>query len=434
MIQQFMSEITTDQGQMSGFVQRRSKMTAEVFSQTLILGLLDNPEATLNDLIQVSAKAGVAISEPGLHSRINDEAVGLLKGLLDSSLKHFAAQGTVPAEMLARFSWVDVLDSTQITLPKALADHFAGYNSPGSEAVLKIQLSVDYKQGRLNALQIGAGRVPDQACELAVQLATPNSLQLFDMGYAVLDRLRRIQAKDAYFLTPLQTRTNVYAQADASTPLDLAQWLATQDQPDGLVDHWVWVGEDERLPVRLVAYRLPQATVDHRRRQAHRNARKKGRQVTQRHLHLLAWNLMITNMPCDHVAGPALCTLYRVRWQIELFFKLCKSQFRLDALGPWRLQRVLCQVYARLLGLVLFQWLIAPWRFLDEGELSPVKAFPVVRQQALLILKALRAGGVGLAAILANMRGDFLRYALKTSRKKSPSTFSLLARLEVTHA
>lgn len=192
MIQQFLKEVATEQGEASGFVKRQSKMTASVFAETLILGLLDNPEASLNDLVQISAKLGVEISEPGLHGRINEEGVTLLKGLLDSSLKQFAAQGTVPAEVLSRFSRVDMLDSTQITLPKALAAYFTGYNSPGAEAALKIQLSVDYLQGRLNALQIGAGCVPDQTCELAVQLATAGSLHLFDMGYVVLDYLRRI--------------------------------------------------------------------------------------------------------------------------------------------------------------------------------------------------------------------------------------------------
>jgi len=415
---------------MSGFVKRRSKMTAEVFAETMIIGLLDNPEASLNDLVQISAKLGVEISEPGLHGRINQASVVLLKSLLDSSLKYFAAQGRVPAEVVGQFSRIDVLDSTQITLPKALAPHFAGHNSPGTEAALKLQLSVDYRAGRLNALQMGSGRVPDQTCDLAVQLATPGSLQLFDMGYAVLDRLRRIDAQGAFFLTPLKTRTNVYAHPDDADPLDLAVWLERQAGAGSIVDQWVFVGAEERLPVRLVAYRLPPAHAERRRRQARHNARKKGRQVTQRHLDLLAWGLMMTNLPADRVSADALITLYRVRWQIELFFKLCKSQFRLAVVGPWRLDRLLCQLYARLIGVVLFQWLIAPWRFLATRELSPPKAFRIVRRQALAILAALRTASTSLAAILTEISDDFSRYALKSSRKKSPSTFGLLVALD----
>jgi hypothetical protein len=125
--------------------------------------VLDNPQATLNELVQISAKVGVDISEPGLHGRINERGVALLKGLLESSLKQFAAEGSVPGEVLAQFSRVDLLDSTQISLPAALAPYFAGHNSPGTEASLKIQLSVDYLHGRLNALHLGAGRVPTRS-------------------------------------------------------------------------------------------------------------------------------------------------------------------------------------------------------------------------------------------------------------------------------
>jgi len=434
MIEEFLTEMAEEHGAASDFVKRRSKMTAEIFAQTMILGVLEDPAATLNDLVQMSETLGVDISEPGLHGRINDEAVELLKRLLDSSLKQFAGQGEVPAAVAAQFTRIDLLDSTQITLPKALAAQFAGHNSPGTEAALKIQLSVDYLQGRLNALHIGPGREPDQNCDLAVQQATPGSLQVFDMGYAVLARLRHIADRGAYFLTPLKTRTNVYASPEDPTPLDLAHWLDQQADEQGIVDQWVYIGAAERLPVRLVAYRLSQVHTERRRRQARRNAQKKQRTVTKRHLRLLAWGLIITNVPSTMLPAQALVTLYRVRWQIELFFKLCKSQFRLAQVGPWRLQRVLCQLYARLIGVVLFQWLIVPWRFLEARELSPPKAFRILRRRMLPLVDALRSPAVALAAILADLCDAFLRHALKSQRKKAPSTFALLAQLELAHA
>ena len=49
----------------SGFVERQSKMTGTGFALTLILGWLDNPEATLNKLIQGSYQLGIDISESG---------------------------------------------------------------------------------------------------------------------------------------------------------------------------------------------------------------------------------------------------------------------------------------------------------------------------------------------------------------------------------
>ena len=429
-IQQLLHETAAEHGTMSGFVQRRSKMSAEAFVQTLVLGLLAGGEATLNDLVQISAHLGVTISEPGLHGRINEAAVVLLEAMLASSLKHQFGGGEVPAEVAQGFTSIDILDSTQVKLPKTLEEHFAGHNSAGTEAMLKIHLSMDYLSGRLNAVRFVAGRTPDQQCDMAVQMAKPGSLQMFDMGYAVLTLLREIAARQAYFLTPLKTQIHVYERPDATKPLELGAWLDAHATGDGYVEAWVFIGADQRLPVRLVARRLSKAQAEKRRRRSKKNARKKGRTVSPRHLSLLDWAIVVTNVPAERLSSHAVMTLYRVRWQIELFFKLCKSQFRLARLGHWRLPRVLCYLYARLIGIVLFQNMLVPWRFHAGRELSPPKAFRIVRRRALALLLAVASRGAELAALLAEIQDDFLRFALKTPRKKSPSTFMRLLQLD----
>jgi hypothetical protein len=425
-IRQFFSEEARDLGQASGFVQRASKMSADVFAQTLILGSLDKPEATLNELVQVSAELGVDISEPGLHQQMNVPAARFLKLLLEVSLQQFIANGPVPRGVLERFERVDILDSTQVALPTHLADEFAGFNTPTSAAVLKIQLSFDYLRGRLNALHLGAGRESDQRCDLAAQLATPGSLQLFDMGYVQFDRLQRITAREAYYITRMKTTTQVYLQPEDTQAINLVTWLEVQG--GDTVDQWVYIDPAAHLRVRLLAQRVPPEVAAVRRRKAQRTARKKQRGISQRHLALQAWELIITTVPDTWLSLEQVFALYRLRWQIELLFKLCKSQFRLAALSSSRRERTLCQLYARLIGLVLFQWLIAPWRFLDHAELSPTKAHRVVQRQARAFLQALADPLLDLPGLLADISRDFLRFALKSPRKKSPST---LARLEL---
>ena len=424
-LQEFMTEVAEEVGRRSGFVQRQSKMTAEVFAETLIFGGLDNPEAPLNELVQVSEDLGVTISEEGLHQRMNERAVAFLRDLLASSLKQFKAQGTIPDEVLNQFTSMNLLDSTQVTLPEELAEFFAGFNSEGSRAMLKMQLSIDYLTGRLNAIRFGAGRDPDQNCDLAEQVAKEGSLEVFDMGYGSLERLDRLaNLIKAYFLTRFKSGTNVYASASAEKPLDLVDWLDAQGDT---VDQNVFLGATKRLRVRLVAQRLPDHVVAERRRKARRNAKKKGRTVSQRHLRLLAWTICITNVPPDMLTAEQVMIIYRLRWQIELFFKLCKSQFRLAAIGPWRLDRILCHLFARLIAIVFFQWLIAPWRFLDDAELSPTKAWRVVRRASRSLLDAIRTRDLDeLTALLLSITDDFLRYALKNSRVKSPSTLARL--------
>ncbi len=54
--------------------------------------------------------------------------------------------------------------------------------------------------------------------------------------------------------------------------------------------------------------------------------------------------------------------LYRVRWQIELVFKLWKSYCRLDHIQGLRRERVLFELYTKMIGIILTQFLVAPLR------------------------------------------------------------------------
>ncbi|MBA3948074.1 MAG: transposase [Herpetosiphonaceae bacterium] len=91
---------------------------------------------------------------------------------------------------------------------------------------------------------------------------------------------------------------------------------------------------------------MPQEVADQRRRKLRDEARDKGCQVSARRLALAAWAIFITNAPAELVSLEAGMVLGRVRWQIELLFKLWKSHGHIDesrSTKPWR---ILCDVYA----------------------------------------------------------------------------------------
>lgn len=74
----------------------------------------------------------------------------------------------------------------------------------------------------------------------------------------------------------------------------------------------------------------PQEVTDQRRRRAHKTAPRKGRTPRARHLELMKWSIFITNIPATMLTLSQVVLLYSVRWQIELLFKLCKSECALD--------------------------------------------------------------------------------------------------------
>lgn len=60
--------------------------------------------------------------------------------------------------------------------------------------------------------------------------------------------------------------------------------------------------------------------------------------------------LFITNIPQSMLHTEHVATLYRLRWQIELVFKMCKSYCALDFIASFRSQRILMKLDACLIG------------------------------------------------------------------------------------
>ena len=167
-----------------------------------------------------------------------------------------------------------------------------------------------------------------------------------------------------------------------------------------------------------------------RRRKARQAACKKGHTPSAAYLRLLAWSLYVTNTTPTQLSLEQITTFYRVRWQIELIFKLWKSQAKLAEVGDYRPERVLCQLFARLIGLIIFHWIIAPWRVTGDRELSMTKAFNSLQRQITRLLDSIALGWQTTPTILARTTQAFLKHGLKDKRRKKPSTFQRLTAKE----
>lgn len=115
----------------------------------------------------------------------------------------------------------------------------------------------------------------------------------------------------------------------------------------------VFIGTNDKLPTRLVIYRLSQEIVSERRRKASAAAKKKGRTLTKQYMEWLEFAFFITNVPQEVWPPEIIGTIYRIRWQIELIFKSWKSLLHIDIIKGSRPERIQCIIYARLLCVVL---------------------------------------------------------------------------------
>jgi hypothetical protein len=428
-LQQELKNIVPSLAKETGFVQRRSKLTAMVFTLSLVLGWTNRPQRSLNSLIRVCGDFGVKISESGLHQRMNKEAVAFLEGLVKALVNRLPSSSEkLSGKILEQFSQVLVVDSSIVTLPDAMQEQFPGFVSKGSAAAIKIQLCWDYLTGNLEAVELEAGREVDQKSTLIERMVKPGSLSLFDLGYFNQDTFAKIAHAGAFFVSRYKYSTALFLP-EGETRLDLLSWLKAQDADQVEMD--VCLGVRQRLPVRLIACRLPPQVVEERRRKARENAKKKGHTPPQEYLDLLAWSLYITNTCPQQLSAQQVMTIYRMRWQIELVFKLWKSQAKLDHIGNFRSHRVLCQFYAQLIGIILFHWIVAPWRVSESAEISLTKAFHAFQHHLSKLMDAMATDWEAVPGILERIYHDIQHTALKDRRKKQPSTYTLLSLLEV---
>jgi hypothetical protein len=423
-VRELLTEVSQRATDRSGFVKRRSKLDGEKFVQTMVLGCLEKADQSLSELAQVSGKLGVKITGPGLDQRIDAEGVLLLQEVLQESLKRVEDGKGLEIAMLRPFSAVYLTDSTQMELPAALAACFPGSGGDASPAAIKVQVMYDYLSGTFRAIEVGAANQPDQSCRIQVNHSRPGALHLFDLGYFKQQMLAELDHSHAFFLTRLDTRTALFSDDELCERLDLLS-LLRKTQLDRLELH-LQVGIEVHLPARVLFQRLPAQVVAERRRKAIARMKAKGRTPSQDYLDLLEWNCFITNVPDDWLSFDQLLLLYHVRWQIELVFKLFKSLAGFDHIGPWRKERLLVHLYARLIGLVLFYALAAPFRWLLGRELSWPKAFRSFQAKIPAILRAIHLGWHAFPAVLKRLFTHWCHFDLKTHRIKHPSTLESL--------
>ncbi len=414
----------------SGFVQRESKLTGPVFAKTTVLGWLKKPDARLSDLTQVAAALGVNIKPQGLAQRFTPEAAAFLEQLLNTAVGEVIAGEPVAIPILQRFSGVILQDSSVIGLPEALAKLWPGCGNAShpadASAALKLQVRLDVLNGTLYGPLLEAGRCQDRNCRLQITALPKQALRLADLGYFNLKVFQKLETEDSYFLSRLHMQTAVL-NLDGQR-LDLLGLLQAVG-PDG-VDLPVRIGVQERLRVRLLAVRVPQEVADQRRGRLEAEARRRGQAVSQASLALADWTLLITNVPVALLSLEEALVLIRVRWQIELLFKLWKQHSQVDewrSEQPWR---IACEVYAKLIGVILQHWLflLGCWSYRDR---SLVKAAETVRAYAMMLVSAL-ARVLDLAFVLRQITQALALTPRMNRRRKQPNTCQLL--LELTNA
>jgi hypothetical protein len=424
MIETFFTQTADQVARTEGFVERVSKLTGSLFLQTLVFGFLDQPDASLTGLTDTSQDLGVTVTKQGLQTRI-ENAVGFLTEMFQHALALFRNELPLDLKVLQQFTALFLTDSSTVALPDALKDDFPGCGGDGADAAIKIQLTFEFLRGGMAGMRFQAGRTPDQSYTGELEHIQAGALYLSDLGYFVLSRFRRLDEQHAYFLSRFDTKTLLFAAEGEA--LDLWEWLCAHAAAQ--FEAPVRIGREDQLPCRMIVLRVPQEVADERRRKARETARRKGRTPSARHLALMDWALYITNVPTTLLTLRQVVILYSVRWQIELIFKLWKSECELDRVAGRHRERVLSELYAKLIGMVIMQFLLAPFRN-GERELSVVKVVRLIQHHVRHVIEHL-GDREQLTQVLRDLAQRFLEHGMKDKRQRQTTLQAIHATEEL---
>lgn len=344
--------------------------------QTLVFGWLTTPAATLDELCQMGARCGALVTPQGLQQRFTKPLADTLKLVLDAAVEQMIATTPAAIALFARFQGIYLQDSSVLTLPPALAEVWQGCGDAtktGHTAVLKLSTRLDLCSGALHGPILHAGRVHDRTAAAALPVLPAGSLRLTDLGYFAQRDLAAIDAAGGFFLTRIQVGTGVRTTADG--PLRTLRGVLEEQHTD-TVELDIQLGAVQRLPCRLLAQRVSETVAAQRRRRLKDEARRRGETVSAERRYLTTWTIMATNVPADQLSLQDALVLLRARWQVELLFKLWKDGSQIDT---WRTEhpwRILCEVYAKLIGVVIQHWLLLTgcWAFPDRSLSKAARA------------------------------------------------------------
>ena len=404
-------------------IKRRRKFTPQTLAAAFILALLRNPKANSEQIAAMAAASGVVVSHQAVEQRYSPELAEFFKILFSKMTQQVVHSNESLAPILERFSEVNVIDSSMITLPDSQQEEYQGCGGSyeGGKAALKLQTELNLRNGDLRCVQIEPGRSPDAATDRQQIVFTKGSLRLADLGYFNIRVFQEIDRCEAYYLSRVQHQTKIYV---GGVKYDLVPWLNSLG--DGVIDQQVEIGSTDRLGCRLIAWRVPEEVANRRRQKLIASTRKKhGRQPTAASLAACDWEFLVTNLLEDQLTIKEAIVLYRARWQIELLFKRWKSHCQIDELDGRNDIIQMTRFWARLCAMLIQHWLSIAASWSSTLRVSLGKTAKLTRDFAKDMAIGLSDNGY-LTTILERFRQMAHATCKLTKRKKKPATLDQL--------
>jgi hypothetical protein len=360
----FHDEKLKDIAKETNFVQRSSsRIKGNEFVQALVMASVD-PESTplsgISDNLRViNSEAEMTVS--ALRQRINTpEAQEFLKEVytytIESKLKPLSAELNATHDKFNRgalqyFSKVLIHDSSSCTLNELLEMEFKGCGGAASKSLVKIDLIYDLKKNSAEEVILTDVREPDQVLSKRILThITKDTLNIQDLGYFEIESFCGVEDREGYYLSRLLNGVLVYLNKEDDKPIELGKHLQMLLEKGEPLDIEVFITK-KKMKTRLVAYPVPEEIFIKRRREYNKASKRKtasAELIARQH-----FTILITNVSKEIWTWEVIGTVYKIRWQIELIFKVWKSQLSVHYLKGTKPERIRCLIYARMLAVSL---------------------------------------------------------------------------------
>lgn len=341
----------------TGCIQRQRKISARSLLDSFIFSGVNN-YASLNQIAHDHhVQYDILISKQAIDKRFTEKTEAFLANVLSCLVKE---QLQVPVWDIKAFgvNKLKIKDSTKFNIPDRMKAIYPGTGGAGSGATIGLQVEIDLLNGHLGGLSLNSGLYSDQKeSKSDLEQIEQGCLYIRDLGYVSHQYMCKLKEGNSFFINRLPTRSEIYVKKDGLlVKLDMKALYRRLKRTGTVLDLEVLIGK-EHVPSRLIAQLVPEEVRMDRLKKKEYYNRKYKCQTSRDFIDRAGMNLMVTNFSSEQMSSEKVQAVYHLRWQIELLFKAWKSILKIHEIKDCRSQRLMCQLYSKLI-LAVLSWSI----------------------------------------------------------------------------
>lgn len=219
-------------------------------------------------------------------------------------------------------------------------------------------------------------------------------LLISDLGFFGIQRLTKIILQQAKFLSRLKFHVSVFVLKDGEYQLfDLLQ-EEKKMQPNEIKEYQVYIGRDNKLPVRLILEKADPKIASEKRRKLKTDKQHHRKSISAQRLKFCNVNAYVTNASSSELAMEKVRSYYTLRWQIEILFKAWKSVYKISDVKPMKLERFECMHYGLLTLIILTTQIFVLFKTtafkMHKVELSELKFYTCIKESIHILIESFK--------------------------------------------